>query len=84
MLTYAVIAAMGLAGYWRAPWWVALFGAAALTSGAWGRKVRQLGREPGPAWSSKARTYFVTGVILDIVLAALCLGAGHIVRAVLG
>jgi hypothetical protein len=84
MLTYAVIVAMGLAGYWRAPWWVALMGAAALTLGAWGRKVRQLGREPGAGWSSKTRTYFVTGVILDLVLAALCLGAGHFARATLG
>ncbi len=83
MLTYAVMIAMGMAGYWRAPWWLVLAGAAALTLGAWWMKLLQLGREPRVAWGSKTRTYFVTGVVLDIVLAALCFGAGRIARAVL-
>jgi hypothetical protein len=83
MLTYAVIIAMGLAGYFRAPWWLALAGGAALTIGAWGTKLLHLGRESGAAWSTKTRTYFITGAIVDIVLCALCLGAGRIVRALL-
>ena len=84
MLTYAVIVALGLAGYAGYPWWLVLAGAGILTLGAWWRKLLQLGREPHAAWTSKATTYFVTGVVLDIALAALCFGAGRLVRAVLG
>jgi hypothetical protein len=83
MLTYAVIAAMGLAGYWGAPWWLVLVGAAVLTAGAWWSRILQLGRESRAPWSSKTRTYFVTGVVVDVVLAGLCFGAGRIVRAVI-
>ena len=84
MLTYAVTLAMGLAGYAGFPWWLVPAGAAALTLGAWWAKLLQMAREPLAAWTSKATTYFVTGVVLDIALAALCFGAGRLVRAVLG
>jgi hypothetical protein len=84
MLNYAVIVAMWLAGYAGFPWWLVLAGAGTLTLGAWWRKVLQLSREPRARWTSKATTYFVTGVVLDIALAALCFGAGRLVRWVLG
>jgi hypothetical protein len=84
MFAYAIILALGLAGYWGGRWWLVLAGAAALTLGAWWTKLLQLTREPRVAWTSKKMTYFVTGVVLDIVLAALCFGAGRIARAVLG
>lgn len=84
MLAYAVIAALCLAGYAGYPWWLILAGAGILTLRAWWRKLLQLRHELRAAWSSKATTYFVTGVVLDIALAALCFGAGRLVRAVLG
>jgi hypothetical protein len=82
-LTYAVVAAMALAGYWAAPWWLVLAGAAPLTLGAWWTKLPPLGREPRVTWTSKTRTYLITGVVLDIALATLCFGAGRIARALL-
>jgi len=84
MLTYAVILAMGLAGYARFSWWLVLPGAACLTLDGWWVKLWQLSREPRVPWSSKATTYFVTGVVFDIVLAALSFSTGRIVRVVLG
>jgi hypothetical protein len=84
MLICAVILAMGLAGYAGFPWWLVPVGAIALTLGPWWVKLLRMAREPHAAWSSKATTYFVTGVILDIALAALAFGAGRLVRAVLG
>jgi hypothetical protein len=83
MFTYAVILALGLAGYWGGRWWLVLAGAAALTLGAWWTKLLKLTREPRVAWSSKTTTYFVTGVVLDIALATVSFGAGRIVRAAL-
>jgi hypothetical protein len=84
MLTYAVIVVMGLAGYAGYPWWLVLPGAACLTLDGWWMKLWQLGRSPREAWSSKTTTYFVTGVVLDIGLAALAFAAGRIARGVLG
>jgi hypothetical protein len=83
MLTYAVIIGMALAGFLGGPWWLALAGAAALTLGAWWVKLLPPGREPRVAWTSKTRTYFVTGVALDIALATLCFSAGRLARALL-
>jgi len=84
MLTYAVILVMGLAGYAGAPWWLALPGAACLTLDSWWVRLRRANRQPRVQWSSKATTYFVTGVVLDVVLAGLSFGVGRIARAVLG
>jgi hypothetical protein len=84
MLTYAAILAMGLAGYAGAPWWLVLPGAAWLTLGSWGGKLLPLDRQPRVFWSSKTTTYFVTGVCLDIVLAALGFGAGRLARMFAG
>src|SRR5262245_39999748 len=84
MLTYASILAMGLAGYAGAPWWLVLPGAACLTFDSWGSKLLPLDRHPRVSWSSKTTTYFVTGVCLDIVLAALGFGAGRLARVFVG
>jgi hypothetical protein len=84
MLTYAAILAMALAGYIGAPWWLVLPGAACLTFGSWGSKVWPLSRPPRVFWSSKTTTYFVTGLILDVTLAAVGFGAGRIARLLLG
>lgn len=84
MFTYASIFAMGLAGYAGAPWWLVLPGAACITLDSWGSKLWPLSRQPGISWSSKTTTYFVTGVILDLTLAALGFGAGRIARLLVG
>ena len=84
VIAYAVILAMGLAGYAGAPWWVALAGAACLALGSWRVQLWRLARQPRVAWSSKTTTYFVTGIVLDIGLAGLSFGAGRIARAALG
>jgi hypothetical protein len=84
MLSYAAILAMGLAGYTGAPWWLVLPGAACLTLDSWGSRLWPLGRPPRVLWSSKTTTYFVTGLIVDISLAALGFAAGRIARLLLG
>jgi hypothetical protein len=43
-----------------------------------------LGRQARGPWTSKTTTYFVTGVVADLVLAALSFGAGRIVHALAG
>jgi hypothetical protein len=88
MIVWAVVAAVALAGYMGCPAWMALAGAACLTLDSWGpwrlgRHWSHWGRPPG-AWTSKTTTYFVTGVVADLGLAALAFGAGRIVRALLG
>jgi len=84
MLLYATILVMGLAGYAGAPGWLVLPAAASLTLQAWWVKLRQLARPPRVLWGSKTTTYFVTGVALDLCLAALGFGVGRMARAVLG
>jgi hypothetical protein len=84
MLTYAIIIVVGLAGYAGAPGWLVLPAAACLTFDGWWVKLRRLGRPPRVAWSSKTTTYFVTGIAIDICLAALGFGVGRIARAVMG
>jgi hypothetical protein len=82
MLTYAVILALGLAGYLGAPGWVVPAGAAGLTLDGW--RLWRLGPRSRIDWTSKTTTYFVTGVVANLVLAALAFGVGRIVRALLG
>jgi hypothetical protein len=84
MLICAIVLATGLAGYAGYPSWLVLAGAACLTLDGWWAKLRQLATRPGRVWSSKTATYFVTGVILDIALAALGFVAGRIARMVFG
>ncbi len=81
MVTYAVILALWLAGYMNGPAWLVLPGAACLTLDGW--RPWRLGRQARGPWTSKATTYFVTGVVADLVLAALSFGAGRIARALL-
>jgi hypothetical protein len=81
MVTYAVILALWLAGYMNAPAWLVPAGAAALTLDGW--RPWRLGRQARGPWTSKVATYFVTGVVTDLVLAALSFGAGRIVRLLL-
>jgi hypothetical protein len=82
MATYTILLAMAAAGYAGAPGWVVIAGAAGLTFAGW--RPWRLGRKARAAWSSKTRTYFVTGVVMDLVLAALALEAGRLLRTVVG
>jgi hypothetical protein len=88
MIVGAVVLALALAGYMGVPAWTVLAGAACLTLHSWrpwrpGRQWSQWGQPPGTS-TSKITTYFVTGVVADLGLAALAFGAGRIVRALLG
>lgn len=82
IVSYAIVLALGLAGYLQAPAWAVPAGAACLTLDSWG--LWRLRPRSRPSWSSKAVTYLVTGVVLDLALAALAYGAGQIVRMLLG
>jgi hypothetical protein len=82
MFAYAVILAMGIAGYANAPRWLVLGGAVCLALDSW--KPWRPGRLPGASGTSKTITYVVTGVIADVGLAALGFGAGRILRALVG
>lgn len=82
MLSYAVMLALALAGYLRAPGWLVLAGAACLTLDGW--RLWRLRPRSGIDWTSKTTTYFVTGVVANLVLALLPFGVGRIVRIVLG
>ncbi|HWE21762.1 MAG TPA: hypothetical protein VG758_32070 [Hyphomicrobiaceae bacterium] len=82
MIAYGVVLAMALAGYMGAPGWAVLPGAACLTLDGW--RPWRLGRQARGPWTSKTTTYFVTGVVADLVLAALSFGAGRIVHALAG
>lgn len=84
MLAYAIILAMGLAGYAGTPWWLVLLGAACLTLDGWWMKLRLLHQHPRVPWSSKIMTYFVTGILGNIGFAALSFGVGRIARAAVG
>jgi hypothetical protein len=74
-MTLIVVAAVGFAG---GPWWVAVIGAAALTIDGWRMMLGLLRQNQRLALSSKKITYFVTGVLSNIVLASLSylVGAG--------
>jgi hypothetical protein len=81
MIAYAVIFALGLAGYMNAPAWLVPAGAACLTLDGW--RLWRLGRQARGPWTSKATTYLVTGIVADLVLAALAFGAGRMARILL-
>jgi hypothetical protein len=86
MMTYALIAVLALAGYLQAPAWLVLAGAVCLTLDGWRpwRQTRAWGPQSRIDWTSKTTTYFVTGVIASLMLAAGAFGAGRIARALLG
>jgi hypothetical protein len=83
MLTYILLAIMAAAGYAAAPWWVVLLGVAGIASEGWWAKLPWLHR-PGPAWSAKITTYFVSGLLANVGVSALAYGAGRLARAMAG
>ena len=84
MLAYVIISAMAIAGYAGAPLWVVLFGVAGIASEGWWSKLQVLRQQPSQPWSTKTKTYFVVGILGNIVLSAISYGAGRIVRATVG
>jgi hypothetical protein len=84
MLTFVIISAMAIAGYAGAPLWVVLFGVAGIASEGWWSKLQVLRQQPSQPWSTKTKTYFVAGILGNIVLSAISYGAGRIVRAAVG
>jgi hypothetical protein len=81
MLTYAVILALVLAGCLEAPGWMVLPGAALLTLDAW--RLWRLGPRSRIDWTSKTTTYFVTGLVANLIVAVIAFGAGRLVRILL-
>ncbi|MBO0765540.1 MAG: hypothetical protein J2P50_13260 [Hyphomicrobiaceae bacterium] len=79
---YAVILALGLAGYLGAPGWVVPVGAAGLTLDRW--RLWRLGPQSRIDWTSKTTTYLVTGVVANLVLATLVFAIGRAMRMLLG
>jgi hypothetical protein len=82
MLAYAVLLVLAVAGYAGASAWTVPVAAACLTLADW--RPWRLGRRARAAWSSKATTYLVSGVLFHLVLAALAFGAGRILHRLLG
>lgn len=82
MVTYAIILASCVAGYLQAPGWLVLAGAGCLTLDGW-RGWGVKGR-PRINWTSKTTTYFVTGLVLNLLVTAGSFGAGRVARFLLG
>jgi threonine/homoserine/homoserine lactone efflux protein len=82
MITYAVLLALALAGYVKAPGWLVLAGAACLTLDGW--RLWRLRPRSGIDWTSKTTTYFVTGVMANLILAVISFGGGRMVRILVG
>lgn len=88
-VAYAFIFALALAGYLDAPGWLVAAGATGLTLADWGLRgvPRSLHRglpPPRMTWTAKSATYFATGVIASVILAALAFAAGRAARWLLG
>jgi len=81
-VAYAIILATGAAGYLKAPVWLVLAGAMALTLADWG--LRGLPPSARMTWTSKTATYFATGVVANLILAVIAFAAGRVVRWLLG
>ena len=75
-----ILAAVALAGYAGWPGWSVLAGAAALTVVGWWRKVRLLRQHPRVPFSSKMITYFVVGIVMNVLLTAASYLAGQVLR----
>jgi uncharacterized membrane protein YedE/YeeE len=71
-----IVVAAGLAGFARWPVWLVLIAAAGMTLQAWWDKLLPRGEEPRERWSTKAITYFVTGIIQNLLFSALAYAAG--------
>ncbi len=79
---YAFILATGAAGYLQGPGWLVLMGATGLTLADWG--LRGVPPRSRMIWTSKSTTYFVAGVVANLILAALAYAAGLATRRLLG
>ena len=84
MLAFVIISGMAIAGYAGAPLWVVLFGVAGIAWEGWWSKLQLLRQQPRQPWSTKTKTYFVAGIVGNIVLSAVGYGAGRILRATVG
>ena len=77
-----LVLALGLAGYLGGTAWLVPAGALCLTLADW--RPWRPGRAAGIAWTSKATTYLVTGLIADLGLAAAAFLGGRMLRRLLG
>jgi len=68
------------AGWAGAPWWFPLLAGAALSIEGWWARLNITGRHRGLTWSNKITTYFITGVLSNICLAAASYGLGWLLR----
>ena len=80
MLELLILAAMVFAGYAGGSGWLTLAGAAAMTVGAWWRKVRLLREHPRVPFSSKMTTYLVVSIVIYIGLTSASYAAGQALR----
>ena len=80
MLEFVILGAMAVAGYAGGSGWLALAGATALTVGSWWRKFQLLRQHPKVPFSTKMTTYFVAGIVFNLLLATASLVAGRLLR----
>jgi hypothetical protein len=80
MLEFLVLGAMAVAGYTGGSGWLVLAGAAALTIGGWWRKLQLLREHPQVPFSTKMTTYFVAGVVANLLFSLAFLMAGRALR----
>ena len=81
MRALPIVVIVALAGYAGAPWWWSVVcGGACLTLEGWWDKLNDLRRHGRASWSTKITTYFVTGVLSNVCLAALGYGFGRLLR----
>jgi hypothetical protein len=81
---YLILALMVAVGYAGWPLWWVLPATAVMTAAAWWRKVGLLRQHPQVPFSSKMITYFVVGIVLDLLLATACHVTGRGVRLWVG
>jgi hypothetical protein len=80
MFALAIVVLVGLAGYAGSPVWLVPLAAAAMTLEGWWDKLLALVRRPREPWSTKVTTYFATGILRDLLFAALAYALGTWVR----
>jgi hypothetical protein len=79
---YAFLLALAVAGYLDAPGWLVPAGGAGLMLADWG--LRGLPPRSRMVWTSKTATYFASGVVASLILAALAFMAGRAMHSLLG
>ncbi len=82
-IALGIVVAAGLAGFGRWPAWLVLLAAVGLTLLGWWDKLLPRGEEPREPWSTKAITYFVTGIVQNLLFSALAYAAGAWIRGLL-